>query len=118
MLQAEAWLTPALGRSRRERTIIVAALPLYHIFALTVYCLLTMRWGAHMTADPESARHPRIRQGAQEAPFTHVPGVNTLFNALLQPSGVRQARLLAALTSRSGGGMAVQKAVGEQVEAR
>jgi long-chain acyl-CoA synthetase len=47
ILQAEAWFTPALGASATSaKRQCIAALPLYHIFALTL-CLLAIRWGAH-----------------------------------------------------------------------
>src|SRR5690606_16578387 len=48
ILQAEAWFSPAVKRiGDVSRTNSIAALPLYHIFALTL-CLLAIRWGAHL----------------------------------------------------------------------
>ncbi|MES2685929.1 MAG: AMP-binding protein, partial [Pseudomonadota bacterium] len=52
VLQAEAWFTPALRRiGDVSKTNGIAALPLYHIFALTL-CLLAIRWGSHLTLIP------------------------------------------------------------------
>ena len=52
VLQAEAWFAPGVARVASSRDInSIAALPLYHIFALTL-CLLSIRWGAHMTLIP------------------------------------------------------------------
>ncbi len=69
LLQAEAWFTPALhkvGDIRDSNNI--AALPLYHIFALTL-SLLSMRWGAHMTLIPNPRDIPGLCQNAQKAPL-------------------------------------------------
>jgi len=84
ILQAEAWFTPALyrvGDIRHANNI--AALPLYHIFALTL-SLLTVRWGAHMTLIPNPRDIPKFVEVLKRRPFHLLPGVNTLFNALLQ----------------------------------
>jgi long-chain acyl-CoA synthetase len=84
ILQAEAWFTPALknvGDIRKANNI--AALPLYHIFALTL-SLLTIRWGAHMTLIPNPRDIPKFVEVLKKRPFHLLPGVNTLFNALLQ----------------------------------
>jgi acyl-CoA synthetase (AMP-forming)/AMP-acid ligase II len=52
ILQAEAWFSPALRKiGDVSKTNSIAALPLYHIFALTL-CLLAIRWGSHLTLVP------------------------------------------------------------------
>lgn len=84
ILQAEAWFTPALKKvGDVSRTNSIAALPLYHIFALTL-CLLCMRWGAHLTLVPNPRDIGRFIEVLKRRPFHLLPGVNTLFNALLQ----------------------------------
>jgi long-chain acyl-CoA synthetase len=83
MLQAEAWFTPAvkdLGDLRKVNSI--AALPLYHIFALTL-CLLAIRQGSHMTLIPNPRDFGKFIDVLKKRPFHIMPGVNTLFNALM-----------------------------------
>ncbi len=84
VLQAEEWFAPALrkvGDVSKSNTI--AALPLYHIFALTL-CLLTIRWGAHLTLVPNPRDIAKLVDTLKKRPFHMLPAVNTLFNALLQ----------------------------------
>ena len=84
ILQAEAWFTPALKRVGDPNKInSVAALPLYHIFALTL-CLLCIRWGAHLTLIPNPRDFGKFIEVLKKRPFHLFPAVNTLFNALLQ----------------------------------
>ncbi|MGH8857718.1 MAG: AMP-binding protein, partial [Polaromonas sp.] len=84
ILQAEAWFTPALRRvGDVSKTNNIAALPLYHIFALTL-CLLVIRWGAHLTLVPNPRDFGKFIEVLKKRPFHMLPAVNTLFNALLQ----------------------------------
>lgn len=102
-LQAEAWFHPALGRIGDVRNINgIAALPLYHIFALTL-SLLTIRWGAHMTLVPNPRDVSKFVETLSKRPFHLLPGVNTLFNALLQNPGFRQLDFSSLLMSQAGG---------------
>ena len=84
ILQAEAWFSPALklvGDSSKLNSI--AALPLYHIFALTL-SLLAIRGGSHMTLIPNPRDFGKFIEVLNSRPFHMLPAVNTLFNALLQ----------------------------------
>jgi acyl-CoA synthetase (AMP-forming)/AMP-acid ligase II len=84
VLQAEMWFTPALKRIPDIRQVnSIAALPLYHIFALTL-SLLSIRWGAHMTLIPNPRDIDKFVDVLKKRPFHLLPAVNTLFNALLQ----------------------------------
>ncbi|MEY4976998.1 MAG: Long-chain-fatty-acid--CoA ligase [Pseudomonadota bacterium] len=84
MLQAEAWFTPALASVGDLRKInAIAALPLYHIFALTL-CLLAIRQGSHLTLVPNPRDFGKFIEVLKSRPFHMLPGVNTLFNALMQ----------------------------------
>lgn len=84
ILQAEAWFTPALKRAGDANKInSIAALPLYHIFALTL-CVLCIRWGAHLTLIPNPRDFGKFIEVLKKRPFHLFPAVNTLFNALLQ----------------------------------
>ena len=83
ILQAEAWFTPALQRvGDAHRTNSIAALPLYHIFALTL-CLLAIRWGSSLTLIPNPRDIGKFVETLKARPFHLLPAVNTLFNALL-----------------------------------
>ena len=84
ILQAEAWFSPALTDIPDLRKVNnVAALPLYHIFALTL-CLLAMRQGSFLTLVPNPRDFAKFIEVLKQRPFHVLPGVNTLFNALMQ----------------------------------
>ena len=103
ILQAEAWFTPALTRiGDVSRTNGIAALPLYHIFALTL-CLLAIRWGAHMTLIPNPRDIGNFVEVLKRRPFHMMPAVNTLFNALLQHPQFRSVDFSQLCVSQAGG---------------
>ena len=103
ILQAEAWFTPALARiGDVSRTNGIAALPLYHIFALTL-CLLAIRWGAHMTLIPNPRDIGNFVEVLKRRPFHMMPAVNTLFNALLQHPQFRSVDFSQLCVSQAGG---------------
>jgi long-chain acyl-CoA synthetase len=84
ILQAEAWFSPALKLAGEPSKInSIAALPLYHIFALTL-SLLAIRNGSHMTMIPNPRDFGKFIDVLKKRPFHMLPAVNTLFNALLQ----------------------------------
>jgi long-chain acyl-CoA synthetase len=108
VLQAEAWFTPALkdiGDVRNTNSI--AALPLYHIFALTL-SLLAIRWGSHMTLIPNPRDFGKFVEVLKERPFHMLPAVNTLFNALLQHPMFKTVDFSKLRVSQAGG-MAASK---------
>jgi len=108
ILQAEAWFEPALCRVGDVRdTNGIAALPLYHVFALTL-SLLTVRWGAHMTLIPNPRDIPGFVATLKRRPFHLLPAVNTLFNALLQNPQFRQLDF-SHLSLAQAGGMAASE---------
>ncbi len=84
ILQAETWFAPSLARLPDLRKVnSIAALPLYHIFALTL-CFLAIRQGSHLTLVPNPRDFAKFIETLKKRPFHMLPGVNTLFNALLQ----------------------------------
>ena len=96
-LQAEAWFTPALARvGDLAKVNSIAALPLYHIFALTL-CLLAIRQGSHLTLIPNPRDIGKFIAVLKKRPFHMLPAVNTLFNAPAGAPGVQERRLLAAV---------------------
>ena len=108
ILQAEEWFTPALTRiGDVSKTNNIAALPLYHIFALTL-CLLTVRWGAHITLIPNPRDFGKFIEVLKKRPFHMLPAVNTLFNALLQHPQFKTVDFSSLCVSQAGG-MAASK---------
>jgi long-chain acyl-CoA synthetase len=110
LMQSEAWWAGALTEGEE---VVITALPLYHIFALTANCLGFMNRGGHNIL----ITNPRDMKGfvAELAKhrFTFITGVNTLFNALLNTPGFAELDF-SALRLALGGGMAVQRAVAER----
>lgn len=104
ILQAEAWFTPALGRVGGDVSKVnnIAALPLYHIFALTL-CLLTIRWGAQLTLIPNPRDFGKFIDVLKKRPFHMLPAVNTLFNALLQHPQFKTVDFSSLCVSQAGG---------------
>ena len=103
VLQAEAWFTPALGRIGDIRNAnCIAALPLYHIFALTLG-LLTIRWGATLTMIPNPRDFGGFIEVLKKRPFHILPAVNTLFNALLQHPDFKTLDFSNLCVSQAGG---------------
>ena len=112
-LQAEAWFQPALARlGDPPRANNIAALPLYHIFALTL-CLLTIRQGSHLTLIPNPRDIPKFVEVLKKRPFHTLPAVNTLFNALLQNAQFR-ALDFSPLCLAQAGGMAASDGTARQ----
>ncbi len=103
ILQAEAWFSPALQRiGDVSKTNSIAALPLYHIFALTL-SLLAIRWGSHMTLIPNPRDFGKFIDVLKKRPFHMLPAVNTLFNALLQHPQVKTVDFSQLCVSQAGG---------------
>ena len=110
--QATAWITPPV---RETEELIVTALPLYHIFALTV-SLTFVRNGARNLLIVNPRDIPGFVAELGKYPFTVLTGVNTLFNALLNNKDF--ARLdFSGVKVTLGGGMAVQKPVADRWQA-
>ena len=103
VLQGEQWFTPALKRVGDVSNINnIAALPLYHIFALTL-SLLTIRWGAHLTLIPNPRDFGKFIEVLKKRPFHMLPAVNTLFNALLQHPQFKSVDFSNLCVSQAGG---------------
>lgn len=114
VLQNEAWLQPALMKEPRVAQLtMVCALPLYHIFALTICGLLGTRLGALNILVPNPRDFAGFVKELSKYKFNIFPAVNTLFNALLNTPGF-EALDFSGLKVCNGGGMAVQKAVADQ----
>ncbi|MBB3176911.1 AMP-binding protein [Variovorax sp. Sphag1AA] len=102
-LQAEAWFTPALARAGDlSKVNSIAALPLYHIFALTL-CLLAIRQGSHLTLIPNPRDFDKFIGVLKRRPFHMLPAVNTLFNALLVHPEFKNVDFSSLFVSQAGG---------------
>lgn len=110
VMQASAWIG---ARLEHGRELVVTALPLYHIFALTANCLTFMRFGARNLLITNPRDIPGFIKEIGGIGFTAITGVNTLFNALLNAPGIEGVDF-SKLRLTLGGGMAVQKAVAER----
>ena len=95
------------------KELIVTALPLYHIFALTANCLLFMKFGAKNLLITNPRDIPAFIKDLSSVKFTAITGVNTLFNALLNNEAFKELDF-SSLKLTLGGGMAVQRAVAQQ----
>lgn len=117
VLQGEAWLNPALSKvAKGEQLVIVCALPLYHIFALTACCLMGTREGAMNILIPNPRDIPGFIKELGKYKVNMLPAVNTLYNGLL--NNPEFARLdFSHLKLCNGGGMAVQKSVNDKWKA-
>ncbi len=107
--QAHAWIGPFL----RDHEIIITALPLYHIFALTANCLTFFKIGATNVLITNPRDIPGFIKEIGKYPFTTITGVNTLFNAMVNNPDFAKIDL-SQLRLTLGGGMAVQRAVAER----
>ena len=111
MIQSQLWLgSEGLGDSEE---IIITALPLYHIFALTANCMVFMSMGGTnaLITNPRDMKEFVAELG--KIPFTFITGVNTLFNGLLNTPGFAELDF-STLKGTLGGGMAVQRSVAER----
>ncbi|MGL1958146.1 MAG: long-chain-fatty-acid--CoA ligase FadD [Colwellia sp.] len=107
--QAKASLKPLLTEGEE---LIVTALPLYHIFALTANCLTFMTLGGTNLLITNPRDMAGFIKELDKYPFTAITGVNTLFNGLLNTPGFKDVDFT-QLKMSLGGGMAVQRPVAE-----
>ena len=106
MQQISAWMKPKL---KENEEIVITALPLYHIFALTVNCLAMLKIGAHNVLITNPRDMKAFIGDLAKKRFTVITGVNTLFNGLLNQEAFNSLDF-SGLKIAVGGGMAVQKA--------
>jgi long-chain acyl-CoA synthetase len=110
VMQAHAWINPVVEDGKE---LVVTALPLYHVFALTANCLIFLMIGGRNLLICNPRDIPGFVKDMGKYPFTVITGVNTLFNALLDHPDFAKldfSRLKVTL----GGGMAVQAPVAER----
>ncbi|MGK5017201.1 MULTISPECIES: long-chain fatty acid--CoA ligase [unclassified Janthinobacterium] len=113
VLQSEAWSGAALDQNSKEQLIIVCALPLYHIFALTACAMWGTRVGALNILIPNPRDIPGLIKELGKYKFNLLPAVNTLYNALVNHPDFAKLDF-SGLKIANGGGMAVQQAVNDK----
>ncbi len=113
LLQNEEWLKPMTGKVGDKQMVVVCALPLYHIFALTACALLGAREGSLNILIPNPRDIPGFIKTLQKYKINFFPAVNTLFNALVNHEDFKTIDW-SELYISNGGGMAVQKATAEK----
>lgn len=109
VLQVESWFA---GSADKGKEIVITALPLYHIYALTVNCLGFFHKGGlnYLITDPRDTN--RLVKELTRVPFTAFSGVNTLFKSLLSHKNIDQVDF-SFLKYSSGGGGAIEQSVAD-----
>ncbi|WP_111977794.1 long-chain-fatty-acid--CoA ligase FadD [Algibacillus agarilyticus] len=108
--QVSAWLDPSIEYGKE---LIVTALPLYHIFALTANALTFYKYGGTNLLITNPRDMPGFVKELGKYQVTVLTGVNTLFNGLLNTTGFADLDF-SQFKFSLGGGMAVQRAVAEK----
>ena len=111
MQQISAWIIPAELEPGKE--VGVTALPLYHIFSLTVNGLVFTKLGVKSILITNPRDMPGFIKEIRDQRISIITGVNTLFNGLLNTPGLENVDC-SQLKLSIGGGMAVQRAVAER----
>ncbi len=114
LLASEAWMQPGLKRKKLDGQLtIVCALPLYHVFAFITCGLLGMRTGALNILIPNPRDMNATIKDLAKYRMNVFPGVNTLFNGLLnQPDFAKLD--FSSLVISNGGAMAIQESVAKK----
>lgn len=110
MQQVRAWMMPFF---KETDEIAICPLPLYHIFAFTVNCLVLMSIGAMNVLVTNARDLKSIAKEFKKYPITLMTGVNTLFNGLVNNPDFQKLQF-GSLKITVGGGMAVQRPVAEK----
>ena len=107
VVQCEHWMREALGDAQH---VMITALPLYHIFALTACCMVQVRLGGCQLLIANPRDIPGFVKTLKSRPFTCMSGVNTLYGALARAPGIKDVDF-SRLAICVAGGMATQAAV-------
>lgn len=110
MLQILEWMKPLLNEGKE---VIITALPLYHIFSLTVNCLSFMTYGGQNILITNPRDIPAFIKTLRSTPFTVMTGVNTLFNGLMNHPDFKKVDFSKVKLSVAGA-MALQRSVAER----
>ncbi len=112
--QNDLWVQPIFNaKGKPDDLTYVCALPLYHIFALTVNALMGMQQGAHNLLIPNPRDIPGFVKELEKYKFHVFPGLNTLYNGLMNNDDFHKLNFSNMMLTL-GGGMAVQAAVADR----
>lgn len=111
--QCDAWFKPSYDPATTSQEVMITALPLYHIFALTACCLYMAKSGACSLLITNPRDIPGFIKTLKTRRFTMLSGVNTLFNALAEHRDIKGANF-SNLRLSLAGGMATQRAVADK----
>lgn len=110
MAMISEWMKPTLEQGKE---VVITALPLYHIFSLTVNCLSFIKLGGQNILITNPKDIPGFIKTLKTVPFTVFTGVNTLFNALMNHPEFTDIEF-SKLKISVAGGMALQEAVSKR----
>jgi len=110
MQQTRAFMQPFL---KDGEEVALCPLPLYHIFAFTVNCLVLMSYGALNVLITNPRDLPTVIKAMKQFPISLITGVNTLFNALSNHPDFTSVDF-SNLKISVAGGMALQRPVAEK----
>ncbi len=110
MEQASAWMSP---RFVEGGEVVITPLPLYHVFSLTVNCLVFMKYGGLNVLVTNPRDFPAFIKLLQTREFTVVTAVSTLLNALMNQPGFSQIDFSRTKLTVAGA-MALQRSVAEK----
>jgi long-chain acyl-CoA synthetase len=114
VLQNEAWMAPVMTKEMRATSMgFMCALPLYHIYSLTVSALMGMRVGGLNVLIPNPRDIPGFVKELSKHKIVVFPAVNTLYNALLNNADFAKLDF-SSYKVCNGGGMALQRNVAER----
>ncbi|MEP6652232.1 MAG: AMP-binding protein [Myxococcales bacterium] len=112
--QAAAWMSFRLVEGEE---VIMTPLPLYHVFSLTVNCLLFMKFGGHNILVTNPRDFPAFIKLLRKQPFTVMTAVSTLLGALMNRPDF-QGVDFSSVKLTVAGAMALQRVVAEKWHAR
>jgi long-chain acyl-CoA synthetase len=110
VVQADAWMSPWLESGKE---VILTPLPLYHIFSLTVNCLLFMSFGAENVLVTNPRDFPAFIKLMKERKFSVLTAVSTLLGALMNQPGFAEIDF-SGVKLTVAGAMALQRPVAER----
>jgi long-chain acyl-CoA synthetase len=114
VLQNEAWLQPTLNTlPKNEQLVFICALPLYHIYSLTVCALMATRLGGMNVLIPNPRDIPGFVKEMAKYKVNIFPAVNTLYNGLMNNPDFAKLDF-SGLKICNGGGMSVQQTVADK----
>ncbi|WP_158772778.1 AMP-binding protein [Cobetia sp. L2A1] len=113
MLQARGVISDVL---KEGQEVLIAPLPVYHIYTFTVNCLYSMESGNHSVLITNPRDIDGFIKTLRDTPFTAFVGLNTLFSALCQRDDFK-ALDFSKLKLTISGGMALTRTAAERWEA-